>query len=129
MLAATAEKAQRGHVGVLLSDVYRLMGEMQLEGGMLCEAELAFLVYNHSRYAHLVIPALDSRDVGVNETAIYLAGVEEAMRILQRATARGGSLGHPGREAMTVNDSGRVLESWERTASRLQQASEAALAP
>jgi len=42
MLAATAEKAQRGHVGVLLPDVYRLMGEMQLEGGMLCEAELAF---------------------------------------------------------------------------------------
>ena len=39
MLAATAEKAQRGHVGVLLPDVYRLMGEMQLEGGMLCEAE------------------------------------------------------------------------------------------
>jgi class 3 adenylate cyclase/tetratricopeptide (TPR) repeat protein len=42
MLAATAEKAQRGHVGVLLPDVYRLMGELQLEGGMHCEAELAF---------------------------------------------------------------------------------------
>ena len=42
MLAATAERAQRGHVGVLLPDVYRLMGEMQLEGGMVREAELAF---------------------------------------------------------------------------------------
>jgi len=42
MLATTAEKARRGHVGVLLSDVYRLIGEMQLEGGKLCEAELAF---------------------------------------------------------------------------------------
>jgi class 3 adenylate cyclase/tetratricopeptide (TPR) repeat protein len=42
MLAATAEKAECGHVGVLLPDVYRLMGEMQLEAGMLCEAELAF---------------------------------------------------------------------------------------
>jgi hypothetical protein len=93
------------------------------------EAELAFLLYNHSRYAHLVIPALDSRGVGVNETAIYLAGVEEAIRILQRAAARGGSLGHPGREEMSVNDARRVLESWERTASRLQQTAEAALAP
>ena len=42
MLATTAEKARRGHVGVLLSEVYRLMGEIQLEGGKLCEAELAF---------------------------------------------------------------------------------------
>ena len=42
MLSATAEKAQRGHVGVLLPDVYRLMGVLQLEGGMLREAEMAF---------------------------------------------------------------------------------------
>jgi hypothetical protein len=93
------------------------------------EAELAFLVYNHSRYAHLVIPALDGRDAGVNEAAVYRAGVEEAMRILQRAAARGGSLGHPGREAMTVDDTRRVLESWKRTADRLQQVSEAVLPP
>ena len=42
MLAATAETAQRGHVGVLLPDVYRLMGEIHLEAGALCEAESAF---------------------------------------------------------------------------------------
>ena len=35
MLAATAETAQRGHVGVLLPDVYRLMGEIHLEAGAL----------------------------------------------------------------------------------------------
>ena len=42
MLAATAETAHRGHVGVLLPDVYRIMGEIHLEAGALGEAELAF---------------------------------------------------------------------------------------
>jgi class 3 adenylate cyclase/tetratricopeptide (TPR) repeat protein len=39
MLAATAETAHRGHVGVLLPDVYRLMGEIQLDLGRLDDAE------------------------------------------------------------------------------------------
>jgi class 3 adenylate cyclase/tetratricopeptide (TPR) repeat protein len=43
MLANTAETAHRGHVGVLLPDVYRLMGEIHLEAGALGEAESAFL--------------------------------------------------------------------------------------
>ena len=42
MLAATAETAHRGHVGVLLPDVYRIMGEIHLEAGALGEAESAF---------------------------------------------------------------------------------------
>jgi class 3 adenylate cyclase/tetratricopeptide (TPR) repeat protein len=42
MLAATAETAHRGHVGVLLPDVYRLMGEIHLEAGAIDEAESAF---------------------------------------------------------------------------------------
>ena len=32
MLAATAETAERGHVGVLLPEVYRLMGELVSRG-------------------------------------------------------------------------------------------------
>ena len=42
MLAATAETAHRGHVGVLLPDVYRLMGDIHLQTGALGEAESAF---------------------------------------------------------------------------------------
>jgi len=42
MLAATAETARRGHVGVLLPDVYRLMGEIHLQAGALPQAEAAF---------------------------------------------------------------------------------------
>jgi class 3 adenylate cyclase len=42
MLAVTAETAHRGHVGVLLPDVYRLMGEIHLDLGRLDDAENAF---------------------------------------------------------------------------------------
>ncbi len=42
MLAIAAETAQRGHVGVLLPDVYRLMGEIHLDLGQLDDAEGAF---------------------------------------------------------------------------------------
>ena len=42
MLAATAQTAHGGHVGVLLPDVYRLMGEIHLEAGAPGEAEWAF---------------------------------------------------------------------------------------
>jgi class 3 adenylate cyclase/tetratricopeptide (TPR) repeat protein len=41
-LAAAAETAQRGHVGVLLPDVYRLMGEIQADLGRPTQAESAF---------------------------------------------------------------------------------------
>ena len=42
MLAATAETARRGHVGVLLPDVFRLIGEIHLQAGALAQAEAAF---------------------------------------------------------------------------------------
>jgi hypothetical protein len=42
MLAATAKTAHRGRVGVLLPDVYRLMGEIYLEANALTKAEWAF---------------------------------------------------------------------------------------
>jgi len=84
------------------------------------DAELAFLIYNHTRYAHSLMPALDGREVGVNEAAVYLSGIEEAIRVLQRAVSRGGSLAHGGRERMTDEDGARVLASWQRTADQLE---------
>ena len=42
MLAGTAATAQRGHVGVLLPEIYRLMAEIHVEVGALSEAEAAF---------------------------------------------------------------------------------------
>jgi hypothetical protein len=83
------------------------------------EAELAFLIYNHARYAHLVIPALNGRQAGEseNETASYRAAVEEAIHVLQNAADRGGSLAHLGREGMTVEDARSVIEGWQRSVS------------
>jgi hypothetical protein len=78
------------------------------------EAELAFLIYNYARYAYVVLPALDGRDVGVKETDSYRAEVEEAIRVLQRAIDRGGSVAHYGREGMTLEDARRMVESWTR---------------
>lgn len=42
MLVETAETARRGHVGVLLPDVYRLIGEIHLQAGALQESHAAF---------------------------------------------------------------------------------------
>jgi hypothetical protein len=84
------------------------------------EAELAFLVYNDARYRHLVIPALDGREVGPEERGAHRAAVEEAIRILERASIGGGRLGHFGREAMTAADATHTLESWRRTVVQLQ---------
>jgi hypothetical protein len=83
------------------------------------EAELAFLIYNHARYAYLVIPALDGARSGLPEqgAAVYRAGVGEAIRVLQHAVDRGGSLAHFGREGMTVEDALGMIESWKRASS------------
>jgi hypothetical protein len=78
------------------------------------EAELAFLIYNHARYAHIVLPALDGRVVGVQETDSYRAEVEEAIRVLQLAVDRGGSVAHDGREGMTLEEARNMVESWKR---------------
>ena len=77
------------------------------------EAELAFLLYNHARYAYVVLPALDGRDVSEQETHSYRAEVEEAIRVLQRAVDRGGSVAHSGREAMTPEDARVMVEKWK----------------
>lgn len=78
------------------------------------EAELALLIYNHARYAHVVLPALDGRDVGLKETDSYRAEVEEAIRVLQLAVDRGGSVAHSGRERMTPEAARGMVESWKR---------------
>ena len=82
------------------------------------QAELALLIYNHARYAHIVLPALDGRDVGVQETDAYRAEVEEAIHVLQLAVDQGGSVAHSGREGMTLEDARRMVESWKRSTRR-----------
>jgi hypothetical protein len=75
------------------------------------EADLAFLVYNHSYYANVVLPAL----VGQPERRDrHRQHVGEAIELLERALGAGGPLGHPGRENLSREDARRTLASWQR---------------
>ena len=75
------------------------------------EADLAFLVYNHSYYANLVLPALVGQPARPDRHRVH---VGEAIELLQRAIDASGPLGHPGRENLTREDARRTLASWQR---------------
>jgi hypothetical protein len=78
------------------------------------EAKLAFLLYNRSRYREILIPTLTGAEVDVESLARHRARVTEAALTLERALARGGSIGHSGREEMRREDATRTLASWKR---------------
>jgi hypothetical protein len=75
------------------------------------EADLAFLVYNHSYYANVVLPALVGQPARPDQHRVH---VGEAIDLLQRAIEASGPLGHPGRETFTREDARRTLSSWQR---------------
>ena len=78
------------------------------------EAALAFLIYSRSNYVENVIPALTGGEVGTQRRARHRERVAEASEILERALARGGSIGHSGREEMRREDAEKTLASWRR---------------
>ena len=75
------------------------------------EADLAFLVYNHSYYANVVLPALTGQPERQDR---HRPNIGEAIELLGRAIETGGPLGHPGRENLTRDDAHRTLASWRR---------------
>ena len=75
------------------------------------EADLAFLVYNHSYYANVVLPALTGQPERRDR---HRLDVSEAIERLERAVRMGGPIGHPGRENLTRDDARRMLASWQR---------------
>ena len=78
------------------------------------EAKLAFLLYNRSQYREILIPTLTGAEIDVASLERHRAGVTEAALTLERALARGGSIGHSGREEMRREDATRTLASWKR---------------
>ena len=85
------------------------------------EAELAFLVYNHSYYEHVVLPAVagqatTSSSVEAEHRDEHRRATQRAADLLDRALAGGGSLAHPGRDRMTREGGVRTLASWRRLA-------------
>jgi hypothetical protein len=75
------------------------------------EADLAFLVYNHSYYANVVLPALTGQPERRDR---HRRNVGEAIARLEHAIQMGGPIGHPGRENLTREDARRALASWQR---------------
>jgi hypothetical protein len=75
------------------------------------EADLAFLVYNHSYYANVVLPALTGQ---AERRERHRLEISEAIARLEHAIQMGGPIGHPGRENLTRDDARRTLASWQR---------------
>jgi hypothetical protein len=80
------------------------------------QAELAFLIYNHSYYANVVLPSLAGHAVAPEAMATHRRHAAFAADALERAVKRGGELAHPGREHITSKDAERVVASWRRIA-------------
>jgi hypothetical protein len=78
------------------------------------EAALAFLIYNRSQYAEMLIPTLTGIGVGAEGRARHQSSVAAAIGLLEQALQRGGSIGHSGREEMRREDAFKMLASWRR---------------
>ncbi|MET0656582.1 MAG: hypothetical protein ABW110_00290, partial [Steroidobacteraceae bacterium] len=87
-----------------------------LDGTPSRTAELAYLVYNHSHYRYIVLPALEGRQVTLAQRDKHRVNVARAVDLLESALAHGQVLGHPGREQLTRADAEAALDAWRRIA-------------
>ena len=76
----------------------------QLQPTAAREAALAFLIYNRSRYAELLVPTLTGADIGAEAVARHRASVATAIGLLEAALQRGDSLGRFGTEELRRED-------------------------
>jgi len=121
---ALSQQGQLPHATAEAMQAYRDMQEqlplarqlLELDPTAAHEAELAFLIYNHSYYERLLLPAVQGRAVRDADKTAHLQAVTDAVRHLDHALARGQSLAHRGRDAMTRDDGEQTLASWRRIA-------------
>ncbi len=95
----------------------------ELEPTSAHEAEYAELIYTHSVAEQFSIPALMGEQPSPGRFALHLVQVEAAIDALERAIKRGGALGYPGRENMSLADARRSLETWHRVAEQCRRQS------
>jgi hypothetical protein len=86
------------------------------------EAALALLIYNHSQYHELLLPALAGRPLTRERLALRRAHLQEAVGLLQAAVDGGGELAHPGHEKLTAVDARHLLDHWRSELARLEMA-------
>lgn len=90
--------------------VERRMNELQATSAR--EASLALLVYNQSRFEHLVMPALEGQASTPEQLRRHRSAVREASLLLEQALARREPLAIPGQEGMGELQARRLLSSW-----------------
>lgn len=78
------------------------------------EAQLAFLVYNESLYRNRIMPALAEQNPTSSQQQSHYLQVRRAAQLLHSAVTRGGSLAHPGREQLTMEECSAIVSSWQR---------------
>jgi hypothetical protein len=84
------------------------------------EAAFGFLLYNHSYYANVVMPALDGQPGDPARRRAHALAAARAAGALESALSRGGPLEHAGRPALSREAATRALESWRRVAGAAQ---------
>lgn len=78
------------------------------------EAQLAFLIYNHSLYRHLIMPALNGQTPTPDQRLSHAGETRRAANLLISALYRGDSPAHFGREQLTPEQALQVAQSWQR---------------
>jgi hypothetical protein len=78
------------------------------------EAAYAYLLYNQSYYANVVMPALAGEAPLHWQQRAHHEAVAQAIAVLETALARGGPLAHAGRDSLKTEDVRRALASWRR---------------
>ena len=86
----------------------------QLQPTAAREAAYAFLLYNQSYYANVVMPALAGEAPLAWQRRAHREAVGQAIAVLETAMTRGGSLAHAGRDSLSIDDVRRTLASWRR---------------
>jgi hypothetical protein len=96
----------------------KLRALARLEASAARDTELALLLYSHRWLQYALLPQLDGRAAATETLALQRDGLAEPLQLLDRALARGGSVAHPGRPSMSVDDAHRLRDGWQR---QLQQ--------
>ena len=98
----------------------RVRALARLEASSARDAELALLLYSHRWLQYALLPQLSGRN-DIEQLALQRDGIAEPLQILDRALARGGSVAHPGHEAMSLDEARRLREGWARQMQQLDE--------
>lgn len=112
-----AARAARRALATMDHELPRIRALARLEDASARDAQLALLLYSHRWVQYALLPQLTGRPgvgQGIELLALQRDGIAEPLQILDRALARGGSVAHPGHEAMSVDDARRLRDGWQR---------------